>query len=206
MVRLRAKANSPDASEQRCVTTPKALLQKPLAATFSTTHPIERTSSIRATAIYTFHKNRAQSYRYVGKKCLTRQKCALRLLICSVVPGRSVLFEGSVASDGLVELATTQFLLYFRSFEEYIRQNVVNGKKSVGGPNHGVTSDSPTRAGGGKKRRKNSKSLSALTPFLLLNNQSMSQLSTACPWSSPVLFCAGLTRRSSDPRRLSRWC
>src|SRR5674476_1355162 len=57
---LRAKANSPDASEQWFVTTPKALLQKPLAATFSTTHPIECTSIIRATSIYTFYKNRAQ--------------------------------------------------------------------------------------------------------------------------------------------------
>ncbi len=96
----------------------KALLQKPLAATFSSTHPIERTSTIRAASIYAFHRNRAQSYGYVGKKMSYEAKIAFRLLICSVVPGRSVLNEGSVPSDGLVELATTQFLHCFRLFEE----------------------------------------------------------------------------------------
>ena len=73
-----------------------------------------------------------------------RQKSAFRLLICSVVLGRSVLFEGSVQLDGLVKLATKQFLNYFRSFEEYIQQNAVSGTKSVGNPNRAATSDSPT--------------------------------------------------------------
>jgi hypothetical protein len=80
------------------------------------------------------------------------KKSAFRLLICSVVLGRSVLYEGSVQSDSLVELATTQLLNYFRSFEEYIQQNAVSGTKSVGNP---TGLQLPTRqrqsAGGGKK-------------------------------------------------------
>ena len=46
--------------QSRGFSAPKALLQKPLEATFSSTHPIERTLIIRASSIYTFHEQRAQ--------------------------------------------------------------------------------------------------------------------------------------------------
>ena len=67
---LRAKANSPDASEQWFVTTLKALLQKPLAATFSTTHPIARTSIIRASTCFLSCRCRAWYECGVNKKAL----------------------------------------------------------------------------------------------------------------------------------------
>jgi hypothetical protein len=84
-----------------------------------------------------------------------RQKSAFRLLICSVVLGRSVLYEGSVQSDGLVELATKKLLNCFCSFEEYIHQNAVSGTKSVGAQTalHLLTRQRQS-AGGGKKERR----------------------------------------------------
>jgi hypothetical protein len=90
----------------------------------------------------------------LAKKALRGKNSGFHLLIGSVVPGRTVLSEGSISLDGLVELATTQFLNYFRLFEEYIRQIVVNGTKGIGDPNHAGTSDSPRARAAAKKNEK----------------------------------------------------
>jgi hypothetical protein len=56
---------------------PKALLQKPLEATFSPTHPIERTLTICASSIYTFHEKSAQCCRQAQKNAILGKKCFL---------------------------------------------------------------------------------------------------------------------------------
>jgi hypothetical protein len=59
--------------QSRGFSAPKALLQKPLEASFSSTHPIERTLIIRASSIYTFHGKWAQCCRQ-AQKCHSRHK------------------------------------------------------------------------------------------------------------------------------------
>jgi len=89
--------------QSRGFSAPKALLQKPLGATFSSTHPIERTSIIRASSIYTFHEKRAQCTG--GQKIYTSKKA--HSLLISIKTSRQGFFTTNSKTPILYENASS---------------------------------------------------------------------------------------------------